>query len=299
MILRNFDELVGVAKTRGSRRVAVARAEDDTVVEGLEIAAEEELIEPILFGDQKQINAVLKNLGIKKNWQIVHTTGGDEDCAKAAVSAVRQGDAELLMKGQMHTSVLFRAVLDRKEGLPREGILSHMVVIETAHYHKLFAFTDGGLNVNPSLEQKVAITRNAIAAFHALGYRRPKVGLLSYIEKVKEGDPETNEWAKIAAMGGRGELGEADIEGPLALDLCLSDKATIIKGYRGNVGGDVDIIIAPNITAGNSSAKALLLTGGTAGGVVLGSSVPIIALSRGDPPRTRLCSLALASALFS
>lgn len=298
MILRNFDELIGVAKVRGCRRIAVARADDETVLEGLKLAWDEDVVEPILFGDRERIRAMMGDLGIAADWRIDHVDGDDRTCAEAAVAAVRRGEAELLMKGQISTGALFGAVLSRDKGLPRGGVLSHIAFIEIEQYHKLFGFTDGGLNLHPGFEQKVAIVRNVIGAFHSLGYRRPKVALLSYIEKVNEGDDETEEWARITEMARRGELGEAIVEGPMAMDLCLSAEAKRIKGFASEVAADPDAIVAPNITACNASAKALLLEGGIAGGVVVGSTAPIIALSRGDSPRTRLCSLAVASALF-
>ena len=124
------------------------------------------------------------------------------------------------------------------------------------------------------------------------------MALLSYVEKVKPGDPETNDWARITEMGERGELGSVQIDGPLAMDLCLSPEAKRIKGIESEVAGDVDVIVAPNITACNASTKALLLAGGLAAGVVVGASVPIIALSRGDAPNIRVCSIAAASALL-
>lgn len=298
MILRNFDELIGVAKVRGQRVVAVARADDPTVLEGLECAANEDLVEPILFGNERRIKEMMESLGIDRNWAVVNSGDDDAVCAREAIRAVREGDAQLLMKGQMHTSALFKAVLDKDDGLPREGILSHIAFVEIGHYHKLFAATDGGLNVAPDHKHKIEVVRNAIRAFHTLGYKRPKVALLSYIEKVKSDDPETTEWADIAKRAKKGDFGEAIVEGPLAMDLCLSEEAKRIKNCVSEVAADADVIVSPNITACNASTKALLLAGGLVGGVVVGSSAPIVALSRGDSPRTRLCSLAVASALL-
>ena len=298
MILRNFDELIGVAKTRGCRRVAVARADDRTVLEGLRTAHLEDLVEPVLFGPADRVRREMDELGIDASWAIEDTRDDDALCAAAAVAAVRDGAADLLMKGQMHTSTLFQAVLDRDRGLPRDGILSHIAFVEIGHYHKLFAATDGGLNVAPDFDQKVEIVHNAVRAFGRLHYKRPKIALLSYVEKVRARDPETTEWQRIAQMGETGAFGDAIVDGPLAMDLCLSEKAKEAKRCSSEVAADADAIVAPNITAGNASTKALLLEGGIAAGVVVGASVPIVALSRGDAPRIRLCSIALASALL-
>jgi len=297
MILRNIDELVGLAKFRGRRRVAVVRADDVGVLEGLRLAWNEDLVDPVLFGDRGRIEQAMQEIGLRADWPIEDTGDDSRECARAAIAAVKAGEAELLMKGQMHTAELFQAVLDKRHGMPRHGILSHIAFAAIGHYHKLFATTDGGLNVNPSFEQKVEIVRNVIRAFARLGYERPKVALLSYVETVRDGDPETTEWARVAEIGARGELGSAIVDGPLALDLCLDPKAARVKGCASPVAGDADAIVSPNITACNAATKALLLAGGVAAGVVVGASAPIIALSRGDAPRTRVYSIAAASAL--
>jgi phosphate butyryltransferase len=297
MILRNIDELVGLAKFRGRRRVAVARADDVGVLEGLKQAWNEDLVDPILFGDRERIGQVMREIELAVDWPIEHTGSDNQECARAAIAAVKNGEAEMLMKGQMHTAELFQTVLDKTHGMPHSGILSHLAFVAIDRFHKLFATTDGGLNVSPSFDQKVEIVRNGIQAFARLGYERPKVALLSYVEKVKQRDPETNEWARIAEMGRSGELGDAIVDGPLAMDLCLDAEAVRVKGCASPVAADPDVIVSPNITACNASTKALLLGGGVAAGVVVGASAPIVALSRGDAPRTRVYSIAAASAL--
>jgi phosphate butyryltransferase len=297
MILRNIDELVGLAKFRGRRRVAVARADDQGVLEGLKAAWNEDLVEPILFGDRQRIRQTMDAIDLDADWPIDNTGSDNRKCALAAIAAVRAGDAELLMKGQMHTAEMFQAVLDKQHGLPRQGILSHIAFVAIDRYHKLFATTDGGLNVSPDFAQKVEIVRNLIQAFGKLGYERPKVALLSYVEKAKADDPETSDWVRITEMGARSELGDAIVDGPLAMDLCLDPTAVQIKGCTSPVAADADAIVSPNITACNASTKALLLGGGVAAGVVVGAAAPIVALSRGDAPRTRVYSIAAASAL--
>ncbi|RJO65323.1 MAG: hypothetical protein C4523_16320 [Myxococcales bacterium] len=298
MILRNFNELIGVAKVRGRRTVAVARAEEESVLEGLRMAWEDELVEPVLVGDGRRIEALVGRLGLPPGWRVVHAAGDDCDAARRAVQVLRDGEAELLMKGQMQTSTLFKAVLEHSQGLPKNGILSHIAFVEIASYPKLFGATDGGLTVQPSFEQKVRIVRNAAQAFHRLGYRRPKIGLLSYVERVKEGDPETMDWRRIVEMAQGGAFGDVVVEGPLAMDLCLSLEAKRVKRVDSEVAANVDVIVAPNITACNASTKALILQGGSGAGVVVGASAPIVALSRGDAPKTRLCSIAAAIAML-
>jgi len=298
MILRNFDELIGVAKVRGRRRVAVALAEDELVLKGMKLAWDEELVSPVLFGNERRISALIKKLGLPEEWEIMHVDGDDATVAMQAVQSVKRGETELLMKGQMHTATLFSAVLNKKEGMEHASILSHIAFVEVPGYKKLFGTTDGGLNLAPSFDQKVKIVQNTVNAFHHLGYVSPKIGLLSYVEKVKANDPETGDWAKITEMAKAGEFGEATIDGPFGFDLCLSQEAKEIKNCKSEVAADVDAIVAPNITACNASTKALVLRGGLGAGIVVGAAVPIVALSRGDSPRTRLCSIATGIAML-
>jgi len=294
----SFDLLIDAALSRGSRRIAVARAEDPVVLDSLAAACSLGLVEPVLFGERDRIRRLMDDAGIDRPWRIEHVAGDDAACARAGVDAVRRGEAELLMKGQLPTATLFKAALDHHAGLPRSGLLSHIVFIETSCYHKLFAMTDGGLNRAPDLATKAAIARNAIDAFHRLGLARPKVALLSYVEKASKGCRETTEWVALREAAARGELGEAVVEGPMALDLCLSAEAARIKGFPGEVCGDADIVVVPDITVCNATAKAFFLTGAIAAGAVIGSATPIVALSRGDSSRTRLCSISLSSLLY-
>lgn len=298
MILRNFDELIGVAKVRGKRCVAVALAEDGLVLKGLKLAWDEELIKPKLFGNEARIKTLINELGLPKEWEIVHVDGDDSTVAKAAVKAVKEGKAELLMKGHMHTSTLFSAVLNKQDGLKHNGILSHIAFVEVPVYHKLFGTTDGGLNLTPNFNQKVEIVRNTVKAFHLLGYKKPKIGLLSYVETVNPNDPETSDWGKIVELANSGEFGEAMVDGPFGFDLCVSQEAKEIKNCESEVSADVDAIVSANITTCNASTKALIWRGGLAAGIVVGAEVPIVALSRGDSPRTRLCSIATGIAML-
>jgi phosphotransacetylase len=298
MGLRSFDHLIQSARAFGARAVAVAGADDEIVLESLERGAREGIVRPVLFGDAGRIAAAMAALAIDRPWPIVDVRGEERAVADAAVAAVRRGDAQLVVKGQLHTSTLFKAVLDKTTGLPRGGTLSHIVFIETPCYHKLFAMTDGGLNRFPDVETREVILTNAVRAFHDLGCARPKVAVLSYVETVSESCEETTSCARMAAWATEALGDGAIVEGPLAMDLCLSREVARIKGCAGEVPGDADIVVVPNITVCNAAAKAFFLTGATAAGVVLGASSPIVALSRGDSSHTRLCSLALASVLL-
>lgn len=298
MAFGNFEQLIERAKVGPRRRIVVARAESRGVLEAVATAFDLGLVEPLLLGDEERIRAAAGGVAHAGDWTVEHVAGDDEAVARATVAAVRDGRAEMLMKGRVPTGTLFKAVLDRSAGLPRQGVMSHIALVEVPFYHKLFAATDGALNLHPDLEKKAAIAQNAIAAFHALGCARPKVALLSYVETVNPKDPEVMDCRRLVERGAAGQFGEAVVEGPLAIDLCLSRKAAEIKGVAGEVPGDADILVAPDITVINASVKAMILAGGTAAGVLLGAAAPIVALSRSDTPRERLCSIALACALL-
>ena len=297
MTLKNFDEAIARAQGGGPRRLAVVCAEDDLVLQGVSEAVELGLVEPLLFGDREAIHARLDALGLP-HWETVHVEGSPKDVSFRGIDAIRAGDADLIMKGQMSTSALFSAVLNHERGLRTDRALSHIAFVEIPTYPKLFGFTDGGLNVRPDFDKKVQIVSNAIHAFHRFGYERPKIGLLAYVEKVRKGDPETEDWAKITEMAKNGAFAEAAVEGPLAADLCLSREAAEIKHIKSEVAGDVDVIVAPDITVCNACTKCMVLAGGTAAGVMVGAKTPIVALSRTDTPRIRVSSIAMAICLM-
>ncbi len=298
MALRDFDELLSLAVGRGVKRLAVARAEDELVLGGLVLAQQKGLIEPVLFGNRKKIEEIIERLELPLDCTIHNCEESDNACALRAVSAVREGEADLLMKGHMTTHDLFSAVLDKQAGLANGGLLSHIALLRIDNYPKLFGTTDGGLIRHPKLKHKIGIVRNTVKAFHQLGYDCPKIGLLSYVEKVMPDDFETEEWAEVVRMAKAGEFGEAKIEGPMAVDLCLNPQAKIIKDYKSEIAGDVDAIVAPDITPCNAMTKALIFNGGQGSGVVVGARIPIVSLSRVDTPEVRLRSISAAIAML-
>lgn len=299
MVLRNFEELCARAKRETPVRVAVARAEEPSVLEGLALAYEAGLVLPVLFGDAAKIEACMAELCIRAPWEIRHIEADDRTVAGAAALAVGSGEAQVLMKGMLHTGTLFSAVLARENGLRKNAVLSHLMLVEVAKYHKLFGTTDGGLIVAPTFEQKTAILRNTIETLWALGYDEPKIGLLSYVEKAREDDPETWDWHRLSEMARAGEFGRALVDGPLAADLCFSAEAKAKKGSQSSVAADVDAIIAPNITACNAMTKGLVaFAGAQIAGVVVGAKAPVVVVSRADSPKARYLSIAMACALL-
>lgn len=299
MVLRHFDDLLARAKRETPVRVAVARAEEPSVLEGLALAHEAGLVVPLLYGDQTKIKACLAELGIAAPWEIRHLDADDRGVANAAALAVGSGEAQVLMKGMMHTGALFGAVLARENGLRKSAVLSHLMLVEVAGYPKLFGTTDGGLIVAPTFEQKTGILRNTIETLRALGYEEPKIGLLSYVEKAREDDPETWDWHTLSEMARAGEFGRVLVDGPLAADLCFSKESKAKKGSQSPVAADVDAVVTPNITVCNAMTKALVaFAGAQIAGVVVGAKAPVVVVSRADSPRARYLSIAMACALL-
>ena len=203
---------------------------------------------------------------------------------------------EVLMKGLCSSAGFLHSILDKNNELRSSKILSHLAIFESKQYHKLFMMSDAAINIAPNLDTKIGITENAVVALNKLGYRRPKVALISAIEKVNiDGMPSSVEAAIISKMGERGQIGEAIIDGPLAVDIALSREACEIKKLKSPVGGDADILIVPNIETGNAFYKLLtIIEKVKAAGIVLGAKIPVVLTSRADSEESRFLSLITA-----
>ena len=295
--MRSIEELVGLAKARGRRRIVVAAAQEHSVLEAVYAAWKEGLAEPILIGDLEAMDAIATELGIDiGSFDRRHAP----DLAKAAAMAVeivRNGGGDLLMKGLLDTSILLKAVLNKETGINAGRLTSHVAVIESPHYHKLFIITDAAINIAPDLEGKIDIIANAVLAARAIGVARPKVALLAAVEKVNAAKmPCTVDAALLSTMNRRGQIRDCIVDGPLALDNAISAESARIKKIDSPVAGDADILVAPDIEAGNILYKALMDLGGAKGAaVVMGAAKPIVLTSRADPAETKLASIALAA----
>ena len=208
---------------------------------------------------------------------------------------MRAGEAETLMKGSLHTDELMAAVVGKATGLRTERRISHVFIMDVPTYPKPLAVTDAAINIFPDLETKVDIVQNAIDMAHALGVELPKVAILSAVETVTPKIPSTIDAAALCKMAERGQITGALLDGPLAFDNAISKEAAAIKGIRSDVAGDADILIVPDLEAGNMLAKQLtFLANADAAGIVLGARVPIILTSRADSVRARMASCAVA-----
>jgi phosphate acetyltransferase len=274
---------------------AVAHPCDESSLTAAVEAAEAALIRPILVGPKAKIRAVAGQFGLDIGpYRLVDAPHSHAAAAKA-VEIVRTGEAETLMKGSLHTDELMAAVVRKETGLRTERRISHVFIMDVPTYPKPLAVTDAAINIFPDLETKVDIVQNAIDMAHALGRERPKVAILSAVETVTPKIPSTIDAAALCKMAERGQITGALLDGPLAFDNAISKEAAQIKGIRSEVAGDPDILLVPDLEAGNMLAKQLsFLANADAAGIVLGARVPIILTSRADTVRARMASCAVA-----
>ena len=287
-----------MAKEKKGAKVAVACAADAHVLMAVKAAAEKDIADFILIGDRAKINETAhdSNLDIG-SFEIMDIADSAEVCA-AAAALVADGTATALMKGNIDTSVVMRAALDKEAGMRTGKKLSHIAAFELPSYDKLLYVTDAAINIAPDIEGKKDIIANALAALHNLGIAKPKVALLAAKEKADEKMPVTMEYAELVKLHKDGLFADAIIDGPLALDNAVSAESCEIKGIDSPVGGQADLLVCPDIEAGNILYKSLaFLAGGKNGGVVLGAKRPIILTSRADSAESKLISIAL-SVLF-
>ena len=274
---------------------AVAHPCDESSLKAAVEAADGDLIRPILVGPQARIRAVAEQCGLDiAAFRLVDAPHSHAAAAKA-VEIVRAGDAETLMKGSLHTDELMAEVVRKEGGLRTERRISHVFIMDVPTYAKPLAVTDAAINIFPDLETKVDIVQNAIEMAHALGRELPKVAILSAVETVTPKIPSTIDAAALCKMAERGQITGALLDGPLAFDNAISKEAAAIKGIRSEVAGDADILVVPDLEAGNMLAKQLsFLANADAAGIVLGARVPIILTSRADTVRARMASCAVA-----
>lgn len=292
----SLDTLIERAKTYPPLPTAVVDAGESYVLQGAWEAAEAKLIKPILVGNQKRIEQIARELGYSLQGIAVVTAQGEEEAAAKGVELVLNGEAFGLMKGFVHTDVLMHPVL---ANLRTGRRLSHVFLAELPTYPKLLYVTDAAINIAPDLKQKAAIVQNAVDLARLLGVKQPKVAALSSVEIVKPEIPSTVDAACLSKMAQRRQIRHAVVDGPLAFDNAISKEAARIKQIDSEVAGEVDILLAPDLDAGNILAKDLAyLANATLAGIVVGAKVPIVLPSRSDPPKGRLASCAIAVLMF-
>jgi phosphate acetyltransferase len=274
---------------------AVAHPCEASALKGAIDAGEAGLIVPILVGPAAAIKKVAADAGIALGDTRIVDAPHSHGSAAQAVALVRSGEAELLMKGSLHTDELLGAVIARETGLRTGRRLSHVFIMDVPTYHKVLIVTDAAINIAPTLEDKVDICQNAIDLAVSLGRETPKVAILAAVETVNSKMVATIDAAALCKMAERGQITRGELDGPLAFDNAINKDAARTKGILSAVAGDPDILLAPDLEAGNILAKLLsFLANADSAGIVLGARVPIILTSRADSVRSRIASCAVA-----
>jgi len=290
-----YEQLLNRCKNLEPVPTAVAHPCEASALAGAMEAGDLGLIRPILVGPSSRIKAVAKSAGVNLGKTEIFDTAHSVESAVRAVLLVREGKAELLMKGSLHTDELMSAIVSREGGLRTGRRISHVFVMDVPTYHKILIVTDAAINIAPTLEDKVDICQNAIDLCILLGLEKPKVAILAAVETVNSKMQATLDAAALCKMAERGQILGGILDGPLAFDNAISKEAANTKGIRSEVAGDPDILIAPDLEAGNILAKQLsFLANADSAGLVLGAKVPVILTSRADSVRSRIASCGVA-----
>ncbi|MGG7079333.1 phosphate butyryltransferase [Clostridium sardiniense] len=293
---RNFDDLLSKVKEIESKKVAVAVAQDEPVLEAVKSAKEKGIADAILVGDKHEIKKIADKIGMDlSEYEVMH----EKDIKKAALFAVQlvsSGKADMVMKGLVDTATFLRSVLNKEVGLRTGKLMSHVAVFEIEGIDRLIYLTDAAFNTYPDLKAKKQIIENSVAVAHACGLKMPKVAPVCAVEVVNPDMPATLDASLLSKMNDRGQIKGCIVDGPLALDNALSEEAAHHKGITGPVAGKADIIMLPNIETANVMYKCLTYTSRSKnGGLLVGTSAPVILTSRADSFETKVNSIALAA----
>lgn len=291
-----YEQLVAACREIPPVPTAVVHPCDATSLGGAIDAAKQGLIAPILVGPAARIRDVAKDARLDISAYEIMDVPHSHAAAVAAVELVRQGRVQLLMKGSLHTDELLHAVANRETGLRTERRISHVFIMDVPTYPKALFITDAAVNIAPTLEDKRDIIQNAIDLARALGNPLPRVAILSAVETINPKIASTVEAGALCKMADRGQIAGGLLDGPLALDNAISPEAARIKGINSPVAGQADILVVPDLEAGNMLAKNLtFLANADAAGIVLGARVPVVLTSRADSVMTRMASCAVAA----
>lgn len=293
-MIKKLDQMLDALKGSDKVVLSVAAAHDEEVLLAIKGAVEMGIITPILVGQEQKIRKISEEINFDLNGIKIIDKETIEECAETAVKLVSSKEADFVMKGLLDTSVILKAVLNKEWGLRTDSLLSHVMVYEADFYPKLLVTTDGGMNIAPDYEQKVKILKNAIKATEPLGLETIKVAALAAKEKVNPKMQATVDAKALEDACKQGEFGDnVIVEGPLAFDLAVSEEACKIKGFKTQVGGDVDIMLMPTIEVGNGIGKAFTYAAGAkSAGIIMGAKAPIVLVSRADSHESKLYSIA-------
>ncbi|MCD7753715.1 MAG: phosphate butyryltransferase [Clostridiales bacterium] len=296
-MITSFDELISHVKECGKKTVSVAVAEDEAVLEAVHAAREQGIADAILVGDEEKIRTIAKGLGIDPDEYRIINEPDHTQAARTAVKLTHDGVADMYMKGLLDTKGFLKSVLDKEVGLRTGKPLSHVAVFEVEGVRQLLFLTDVAFMTYPTLEDKVHIIENTVAVCHACGIENPKVAPLAAVEVVNPKMPVTVEAAELTRMNEEGKITGCIVDGPLSLDIAIDPEAAAHKGATGRkIAGDADVLLFPDIHAGNLVYKCLVHTAKVENGCILtGTKVPVILTSRSDSFQTKVNSIALAA----
>jgi len=298
-MVASINDLIKKAKETEPLKLAVAAAGDAVVLESVAKAARDGIVDPILIGDEDKIKAARAELADDFEAEVIPTKSNKESAAKA-IEMIADDRADFPMKGQLSTKIILQALLNKEYGLRQEGLLSLISLIYLEKENRVVLMTDGGMNIAPDLNDKISIVNNAVTIARAIGIETPKVAPLAAVEKVNDKMPATLEAAMLSKMADRGQIKNCEIDGPLALDNAISKSAAAQKGIGGNVAGNADILLVPDIEAGNVLYKAWIFYAGlSSASLVFGAKVPLVLTSRADSSETKYNSIALGKVVTS
>lgn len=293
---KNFEDLFTMVKSYERKKIAIAVAQDEPVLEAVMAAKEKGIADAILVGDKDKIREIADKIGMDTTqYEIIH----EPDVKKATLFAVQlasSGRADMVMKGIVDTTTFLRSVLDKEVGLRTGKVMSHVAAFEIEGYDRLIFLTDVAFNTYPDLKTKIQIIENSVKVAQACGIKTPRVAPVCAVEVVNPSMEATMDAAVLSKMSDRDQIKGCFVDGPLSVDVALSEEAAHHKGVTGEVAGKADILLLPNIDAGNIMYKSLTYTSNaTNGAILVGTSVPVVLTSRADTFETKLNSIALAS----
>lgn len=296
MVYKKFEELLALVDPKANKKtVALVRAEDDHALGAVAEVVQKGLIDAVLIGNREAIKETANHIGFPVSDEQILEANDPESAAAEGVKLIREGKADFLMKGKLETAQMLRPVVNKETGLGKGGVMSHVALTEIPSYHKLVITTDGGMLPYPTLEQKKQIIENAVEVFHKLGCEEPKVCVLAASETPNPKMPESMDGVALKEMNQKGELPGCIVEGPISFDLAMVKERSVVKGYESPCAGDADILLVPNVHAGNILGKSLTeMAHAKMAGLIMGAKCPIVLTSRGSSEEEKFNSLMLA-----
>jgi len=295
MVIKHLHELYDNACNRGPVNIAVAQADDENLLRALDRARSAGFVNPVLTGNKDKIEEAAANSGFDLNNIIIAETDTPEAACVSCINMIKNGSAEIIVKGNVKTATLLRKIIDKDKGIPNKQLISHLAIFESPFYHKLLCVTDAALNISPDVNEKAAIIHNAVELFHKIGVSNPKVAVITALEYVNPKIEATLHAEILKQMNHDNLIKACIVDGPFALDNAVSKKSAIHKNIDSEVAGDADILLVPDLNSGNILYKCLNFLGGAiSASVILGAKVPVVLTSRSDSEQSKLYSLALA-----